>query len=112
MSAGKRKRNPARDLTNMTCDKDGMKAVVLRYPAGTLVNWTDLAMQYNILNKSGELTKNWGQIAQEWLKSAGIDIHKLKRLNIRNDICRIRREKLRGTWRRDISGNSTKPFIL
>ena len=96
MSAGKRKRNPVGDLTNMTWDKESMKAEVMRYPAGTLVNWTDLARQYNILNKSGELAKNGGQIAQEWLKSAGVDVHKLKRLNTENDTCRIRRKKLRG----------------
>ena len=86
MAAGKRKRNPVGDLTTMTWDKEGMKAEVMRYPAGTLVNWTDLAKQYNILNKSGELAKNGGQIAQEWL-------------NAENDTCRPLRKNPIGSYR-------------
>ena len=95
----------------MTWDKEGMKTEITRYPAGTVVNWIDLTRQYNILNKSGEFAKNGGQIAQELLKSTGVDVHKLKRLNAENDTCRIRRKKLRSAGR-EISVATLQPLIL
>jgi hypothetical protein len=60
-----------------------------------VVNWSDLARRHNIQNTKGELAKNGGQIAQEWLKSEGINITRFKRKHDGNSE-KIRRKKLRG----------------
>lgn len=42
------------------------------------VNWSELAGRYKIKNKKGEIAKNGGQIAQEWLISQGVNLHRFK----------------------------------
>ena len=71
-----------------------MKEEVESYPDG-IVNWSDLARRHNIINNKGELAKNGGQIAQEWLKKEGVNINRFKRKNDQSDP-RVRRKKLRG----------------
>ena len=47
----------------MSWDKAGLKAEVDSYPDGTKVNWSSLAKNYQITNKSREIAKNGEQIA-------------------------------------------------
>ena len=78
--AGKRrKRNHSGRLDNITWNCNGLKAEVEGYPDGTKVNWTDLARQYQIKNSTGEIAKNGGQIAKDWLSSQGVDIQRFTR---------------------------------
>jgi hypothetical protein len=56
-----------------------MKEEVESYPDDTKVNWSDMARRYSIRNTKGEIAKNGGQVAQEWLKSVGVNVSKFKR---------------------------------
>jgi len=49
------------------------------YKDDTKVNWSELARRYEIKKKKGEIAKNDGQIAQEWLISQGVNLHRFKR---------------------------------
>ena len=40
------------------------------------MNWSSLARKYNITNRKGEIAKNGGQIAQDWVISQGENIHR------------------------------------
>ena len=90
-----KKRNPVGKLDNKIFEREKIKEEVESYPDGMVVNWSDLARRHNIQNTKGELAKNGGQIAQEWLKSEGINITRFKRKHDGNSE-RIRRKKLRG----------------
>ena len=100
-----RKQNPVGNLTNVTWDKEVLKEEVDNYPDGTRVNWSDLARRHNIQNTKGETAKNGGQIAQDWLTSAGANVKRFKRSNTTTEE-RIRRKNLRGR-RRNHCRNST-----
>ena len=93
------------NLTNVPWDKEALKEEVVNYPNGTRVNWSDLARRHNIQNTNGETAKNGGQIAQDWLTSAGANVKRFKRSNTTTEE-RIRRKKLRGR-RRNHCCNST-----
>lgn len=108
--AASRKRNPVGDLTNMTWEMEAMKAEVESFPDGILVNWSDLAKRHNVQNKSNQLAKNGWQIAQEWLKSVGININRFKRRNNMSDT-RIRKKKLRGAGG-EITVATPQPMLL
>ena len=62
----------------MTWDKNGLKSEVEGYADGVKVNWSEIARKYKITNRKGEIAKNGGQIAQEWLLSQGVDLHRFK----------------------------------
>jgi hypothetical protein len=72
MSNGLKKRNPVGNVNNRVFEREKMKEEVESYPDGVAVNWSDLARRHNITNTKGELAKNVGQIAQEWLKKEGV----------------------------------------
>lgn len=55
-------------------DKEGMRNEVEGYDDDFEINYTALAAKYQVLNKSGELAKNGGQIVKEWLTSQNINI--------------------------------------
>lgn len=76
----KKQRNAVGNFSKMNWDKDAMRTEVSSYPDATVVNWSDLARRYNIKNQIGEKATNGGQIAQEWLKSVGLDVNRFKRL--------------------------------
>ena len=87
-----KKRNPVGNLTNATWDKEASKEQVDNYPDGTRVNLSDLARRHNIQNTKGETAKNGGQIAQDqWLKSVGANVNRLKRSNT----CTTTEERIR-----------------
>ena len=78
----------------MTWDKNGLKNEVEGYGDETKVNWSELARRYQIKNKKGQIAKNGGQIAQEWLISQGVNLHKFKRSS--ENERQPRRKKLKG----------------
>lgn len=90
-----KKRNSVGNMNNRVFEREKLREEVENYPDGIVVNWSDLARRHNITNSKGELAKNGGQIAQEWLKSEGVNIDRFKRKNDGSDM-RIRRKKLRG----------------
>ena len=63
----------------MTWDKNALKLEVEGYADETKVNWSELARRYEISNKKGQIAKNGGQIAQEWLIFQGVNLHRFKR---------------------------------
>ena len=46
-------------------------------------------------NKNGELSKNSGQIVQEYLKAQGVDVERFKKRKTESDGNRIRKKKKR-----------------
>ena len=93
------KKSPVGRFDQMNWDKEKLKAEVEGYDKNTVVNWSQLAVKYNITNKIGELAKNGGQIAKEWLTSVGIDTTQFKRKFEEVDNCdhtRVRRKKKKG----------------
>jgi hypothetical protein len=71
-----------------------MREEVESYPDDTKVNWSDMAQRYSIRNTKGEIAQNGGQVAQEWLKSVGVNVLRFKRPCEQTGE-RIRRKKLR-----------------
>ena len=94
-SCTKTTKTPVGNFGAMDWDNEAVKAEVQSYPDGTQVNWSDLARRHVIKNTTGELAKNGGQIAQEWLKYVGVDTNRFKRLQSAPGK-RVRRKKLRG----------------
>ncbi|KAL9972520.1 hypothetical protein ACROYT_G018842 [Oculina patagonica] len=76
----KRKRH-AGNFEAMTWDKNGLKNEVEGCGDETKVNWSELARRYQIKNMKlkGQIAKNGGQIAQEWLISQGVNLHRFNR---------------------------------
>ena len=96
MNNGTKRRNPVGNLANIEFDKENMREEVERFPDDMHVNWSELARQYNIKNTKGELAKNGGQIAQEWLKSEGVNTTRFNKRKHNGNGERVRRKKLRG----------------
>ena len=63
----------------MTWDKNGLKSEVEGYADGVKANLSEIARRYKITNQKGEIAKNGGQIAQEWLISQCVNLHRFKR---------------------------------
>ena len=78
----------------MTWDKNALKLEVEGYADETKVNWSELARRYHITNKKGQIAKNGGQIAQEWLISQGVNLRRFK--HSVEDERQPRRKKLKG----------------
>ena len=96
MQQGKQK-SPVGSFSNMEWDKEGLKAEVKSYEDGTLVNWSELARKYEVKNKAGELAKNGGQIAMEYLKSEAVDVERFRKKRGNNvDNGNIRKRLKRG----------------
>jgi len=74
----KRKRH-AGNYDAMTWNKNRLKLEVEGYKDDTKVNWSELAKRYEMKNNEGEIAKNGGQIAQEWLISQGVNLDRFKR---------------------------------
>ena len=89
-----KKKHHAGNFDKVSWDKNGLKEEVESYEDDTNVNWSDLARRYQITNKKGQIAKNGGQIAQEWLISQGVNLHRFKRPS-ENDR-QPRRKKLKG----------------
>jgi len=66
-----KKKRHAGNFDKVSWDKNRLKAEVESYEDDTNVNWSDLARRYQITN-------NGGQIAQEWLISQGVNLHRFK----------------------------------
>ena len=74
-----KKKRHAGNFDKVSWDKNGLKEEVESYEGDTNVNWSDLARRYQITNKKGQIAKNGGQIAQEWLISQGVNLHRFNR---------------------------------
>lgn len=85
------------NFDNMTWDKEGLQQEVEELEDGSSINWTSLAKKYKITNKSGEIAKNGGQIAQEFLISKGVNIQRFTKTRQQSAARRVRRKKLRGS---------------
>ena len=93
-TAPKKKKRRMGNIDAVTWDKNGLKLEVEAYEDGTKINWTELARRYEITNKKGQIAKNGGQIAQEWLISQGVNLHRFKRPSTADR--QPRRKKLKG----------------
>ena len=51
----------------MTWDKNALKQEVESFADDKEFSWRELGCRYNVMNKSGELAKNGGQIIKQWL---------------------------------------------
>ena len=71
--------DPVGRFHQINWDKEKLKAEVEGYDINTVVNWSQLAVKYNITNKIGELAKNGGQIAKEWLTVDNCDHRRVRR---------------------------------
>ncbi|KAK3718960.1 hypothetical protein QZH41_017573, partial [Actinostola sp. cb2023] len=89
------KRNHAGAFGNMNWDKIGLREEVEGYEDGMKVNWSALAKKYKITNKAGQIAKNGGQIAQEFVVNEGLNFHRFYKRPGKEGK-RIRRKKLRG----------------
>jgi hypothetical protein len=49
------------------------------YSRHHVVNWSELALRYEVKNKNGEVARNGGQIVQGYLKSQGVDVTRFKK---------------------------------
>lgn len=78
----------------MTWDKDGLKSEIEGYEDDRKINWSEIARRYNITNKKGQISKNGGQIAQEWLISQGVNLHRFQTNSPKER--KPRRKKLKG----------------
>ena len=72
-----------------------MKEEVQGHEDSTLINFTELATRYNVLNKSGQLASNRGQIVKQWLISEGVNINRFRTKRKSEDKV-IKRKKRRG----------------
>jgi len=72
-----KRKGHAGNFDAMTWDKNKLKLEVEGYK-DYKVNCSELAQRYEIRNKKGEIAKNDGQIAQEWLISQGVHLHRFK----------------------------------
>lgn len=84
------------NFQKMTWDKEGLRQEVESYEDGKQINWAELARNYKITNKKGQVAKNGGQIAKECLILEGLNLHRFKRPSTTEDPARIRRKKRRG----------------
>lgn len=96
-NSGKPKKNAVGRFDKMTWDKDALKREVQGYDDNIQVNWSSLAVKYAITNTKGERARNGGQIAKEYVESAGVDTTRFKRKsNGDHDFPRIRKKKRKG----------------
>ena len=93
------KKSPVGRFDQMNWDKEKLEVEAEVYEKNTVFNLSQLAVRYNITNQKGELAKNGGQIAKEWLASVGIDTTQFMRKFEEVDNCdhkRVRRKTKNG----------------
>ena len=95
LEKGKKAKDHTGNLEKMTWDKDQLRAEVEGYEDGHVVNWSNLAAQYNVLNKSGQLAKNGGQIVKSWLISEGVNVSRFGTQHRKGNSIPISRRKKR-----------------
>ena len=84
------RKSPVGNVENMAWDKQALLEEVNGYSSGDhVVNCSELARRYEVKNKNGEFAKNGGQIIQEYLKSQGVDIRRLKKRGADNLVPRV-----------------------
>ena len=98
------RKSPVGNVENMAWDKQALLEEVNGYSSDHVVNWSELARRYEVKNKNGEFAKNGGQIVQEYLKSQGVDVSRLKKRGADSDGQRIRKR-----MKRSAGGEITVP---
>ncbi len=88
------RKSPVGNVENMAWDKQALLEEVNG----------QLARRYEVKNKNGEFAKNGGQIVQEYLKSQGVDVSRLKKRGPDSDGQRIRKR-----MKRSAGGEITVP---
>ena len=83
-SSGTRKHSP--NFENVNWDKEGLLNTLHNWPEGELINWTQVASEWNVPGS------NRGQIVKEFAKENGIDVIKLDH---RQPNSRLRARRLR-----------------
>ena len=74
------KKDHVGDATKMNWNKeDFLKDVENLEFSLTEVNWSDMARKYEVIDGSGELAKNGGQIIKEYARSSGIDVDSISK---------------------------------
>ena len=74
------KKDHVGDVTKMNWNKeDFLKDVENLEFSLTEVNWSDMARKYEVIDGSGELAKNGGQIIKEYARSSGIDVDSISK---------------------------------
>ena len=94
----KRKHNSAGNLFSYQWKHEDCLTEVKGYSAGQSINFTKLALKYEIKNIKGDAPKNGGQIVKKFLHEKGVDLTILCDPNgksIEMDGTRVRRAKKR-----------------
>ena len=88
------------DFGKMTWDKRALKKEIENLPDDAIINWSNIARKYEIKNKKGQISKNGGQTAQEFIILEGVDLHRFRKrkssIDTPDELTRIRRKKLKG----------------
>ena len=88
------------DFGKMTWDKRALKKEIENLPDDAIINWSDIARKYEIKNKKGQISKNGGQTAQDFLISKGVNLHRFRKrkssIDTPDELTRIWRKKLKG----------------
>ena len=92
----KKKKDHTGDMESMSWDKVGLKREVEGYEDNQIFSWRDLAIRYNVCNKSGEKAKNGGQIVKEWLLSQKVDLARFSEKQKCSSVPITRKRKHRG----------------
>ena len=95
ISGKRQKKNHSGNFERMLWDKEALKKEIQSKQDGEKINWSEIACQYKVTNKRGEIAKNGGQIVQEWLVNEGVNIQRFKPQGFPSKI-RARRKKKRG----------------
>jgi hypothetical protein len=86
----KKKKTHSPDLSNVTWDKEKVKGTIANLPAGTVINWSQLAREHDVPGK------NAGQVVKEFVEREQIDMSHITTPK-RKPTFRPRRRKLPGT---------------
>ena len=78
ISGKRQKKNHSGNFERMLWDKEALKKEIQSKQDGEKINWSEIARQYKVTNKRGEIAKNGGQIVQEWLVNEGVNIQRFK----------------------------------
>jgi len=94
--AKKIKKDHTGNVDTMNWDRENLKEEVEGFADDYLINYSELARQYNVCNSAGQLASNGGQIVKEWLISEGVDLSRFKTNRNNDSEPVIRRRKRKG----------------
>jgi len=95
----KKQKKHTGNFDNMVWEKDQLKKEIEKLPDGHVINYSELARNFNICDSSGNIALNGGQIVKEYLVSQGADLSRFKmcvKKDEKSDVIRRRKRKGRG----------------